>query len=309
MIPKLGTLVEVNLREAWSHEAHSFTPWLAEHLDRLSDVIGIPLEFEKREVSVDTFSADILARNPLDDSLVLIENQLEGTDHTHLGQIMTYLAGLEAHTIVWIAADFWEAHLSALNWLNEHTVEPFAFFGVKVKAVRIGDSSIAPIFEVLSRPNHWDRQLHTIAQGSRQMSNLGQFRKDFWLYYLSRFPHETQHGAAGGTSSRWRSLRDLDLVISIYIAQKEVGVYVRGLRDVANPEIYELLMPQSEQLSLATGAKFGNPDGKHFFVSRCLGKTTERGDWDRLTDWLHSTSDVYEATLRRLLGGKMNDDE
>ena len=92
---ELGVLVEANLRQAWSHEAHSFTPWLAEHLDQLSSVIGIPMEFEGREVAVDTFSADIIARNTLDDSVVLIENQLEGTDHNHLGQIMTYLAGLD----------------------------------------------------------------------------------------------------------------------------------------------------------------------------------------------------------------------
>ena len=94
MDTKLGTLKNVNLREAWSHEAQDFTPWLADNLDRLSAAIGIPLELEGQEVSVDSFSADILARNPQNDSRVLIENQLEQTDHTHLGQILTYLAGL-----------------------------------------------------------------------------------------------------------------------------------------------------------------------------------------------------------------------
>src|SRR5690349_12439656 len=114
-IPVLGTLVQVPLRDAWNHEAHSFTPWLAQNLDLLAEVIGIPLEFTGREVAVDNFSADILARNPLDDSVVLIENQLESTDHSHLGQIMTYLAGLHAHTVIWIAANFQEAHLSAVK--------------------------------------------------------------------------------------------------------------------------------------------------------------------------------------------------
>ena len=109
MIPSLGTLEEVYIREAWNHEARSFTPWLAEHLDILGKEIGIPLELEGREVAVASFSADILARNPQNDSLILIENQLETTDHGHLGQIMTYLAGLEAHTVIWIAAAFREA--------------------------------------------------------------------------------------------------------------------------------------------------------------------------------------------------------
>jgi hypothetical protein len=123
----------------------SFTPWLPAHLDELAYKIGIPLELEGVEMPVETFSADILARNPQDDTLVLIENQLEGSDHTHLGQIMTYLAGLEAHTIVWIAADFREPHLSTLKWLNENTSESFAFFAVNVKAVRIEDSLIAAL--------------------------------------------------------------------------------------------------------------------------------------------------------------------
>lgn len=216
-IPELGTLVEVSLRDAWHHEALSFTPWLAAHLDELAYKIGIPLELEGVEMPVETFSADILARNPQDDTLVLIENQLEGSDHTHLGQIMTYLAGLEAHTIVWVASNFREPHLSALKWLNERTDESFAFFAVKVKAVRIGDSPIAPVFEVLARPNNWERRVHAIAQESRQMSSLGQFRKEFWTHYVNRFPDEQQREPAGGRSWRSRKLQNPDLAIVTYL--------------------------------------------------------------------------------------------
>lgn len=98
---KLSRLRMVSLREAWPNEAHDFTPWLAENNGLVSEVIGIPLEVEGTEVSVETFSADILARNPLDDSVVLIENQIESSDHSHLGQIMTYLSGLDTETVVW----------------------------------------------------------------------------------------------------------------------------------------------------------------------------------------------------------------
>lgn len=111
----IGRLTDIDPRIAWAHEARSFTPWLAQHLDQLGEAIGMPLKHHSSEVAVETFSADILARNTMDDSLVLIENQLEGTDHTHLGQIMTYLAGLEAQTVVWIATDFREPHLSAVK--------------------------------------------------------------------------------------------------------------------------------------------------------------------------------------------------
>ena len=108
MSMQFAKLTEVNLREAWPNEARDFTPWLADNLDRLSQAIGIPMELAGAEVSVEQFSADILARNPADNSLVLIENQLENTDHTHLGQILTYLAGLEAQTVIWIARSFQE---------------------------------------------------------------------------------------------------------------------------------------------------------------------------------------------------------
>lgn len=156
---RFGRLEDLPLRDAWKHEAHQFTPWLADNIDHLSEVIGIPLELTGTEVAVETFSADILARNPMDDSIVLIENQLETTDHTHLGQIMTYLAGLDAQTVVWIAPAFREPHLSAIRWLNEHTSDGFSFFAVKARVVRIGDSPYAPIFEVLEKPDFWQRQL------------------------------------------------------------------------------------------------------------------------------------------------------
>lgn len=158
---RFGRLVDLPLREAWKHEAQQFTPWLADNIDHLSDAIGMPLELTGTEVAVETFSADILARNPMDDSIVLIENQLETTDHTHLGQIMTYLAGLEAQTVVWIAPAFREPHLSAIRWLNEHTADGFSFFAVKARVVRIGDSPYAPIFEVVEKPDNWMRKLQT----------------------------------------------------------------------------------------------------------------------------------------------------
>ena len=101
---EFGRLEPVDLRTAWRHEALNFTPWLAENLDRLSQAVGIEMSLEDTEVQIDRFSADILARNAQDDSLVLIENQLEWSDHTHLGQILTYLAGLQAQSVIWVAS-------------------------------------------------------------------------------------------------------------------------------------------------------------------------------------------------------------
>ena len=119
----IAKLETVDTRLAWAHEANDFTPWLAENLEHLSEAVGLRLELEGTEVSIETFSADILARNLYDDSRVLIENQLAPSDHSHLGQILTYLAGLEAKTVIWIASDFKEPHLSAMKWLNSNSDE------------------------------------------------------------------------------------------------------------------------------------------------------------------------------------------
>ena len=163
--PELGKLESVDVRKAWPHEALQFTPWLAHNLDQLSNVLGVDLELEDTELYVGAYRADIVARIASDDdlgqtnNLVVIENQLAGADLQHLGQILAYLSGLKARIAGWIAVKFGEEHLSAIRWLNEHTTDPFAFFAVKVDVVRIGDSQLAPVFNVLERPNEWNRQV------------------------------------------------------------------------------------------------------------------------------------------------------
>ncbi|MDF1733853.1 MAG: hypothetical protein P1U37_01120, partial [Minwuia sp.] len=152
----IGRLESVPLRNAWETEAMNFTPWLAQedHLGILSDVLGLELELEAQEKAVGPFRADLLCKNVGSDEWVLIENQLERTDHTHLGQLLTYASGLEAVTIIWIAARFTEEHRSTLDWLNRITDESFRFFGIEIELWRIGNSPVAPKFNVVSKPNN-----------------------------------------------------------------------------------------------------------------------------------------------------------
>lgn len=157
--PNLGRLERVDLRKEWKTEAQDFTPWLAQEVNLavLSGALNMGLETVGQEESVGPFRADILCRNTLDDSWVLIENQLERTDHTHLGQLLTYAAGLKTVTIVWVAATFTDEHRAALDWLNEITDERFRFFGLEVELWRIGDSPAAPKFNIVAKPNEWVR--------------------------------------------------------------------------------------------------------------------------------------------------------
>src|SRR5437763_1688882 len=147
-LPSLGLLERVDLRKAWLSESSDFTPWLAqpENLKLLGDAIGLELELEAQEKEVGPFRADILCKAAQSDSWVLIENQLELTDHRHLGQILTYAAGLKAVTIVWVAQTIREEHRAALDWLNSVTNEQINFFGLEIELWKIGDSPFAPKF-------------------------------------------------------------------------------------------------------------------------------------------------------------------
>jgi hypothetical protein len=130
----------------WGHEAHDFTPWLLDNTDGLADALGIDVELEATEHRVGTFSLDLLGKDLTNGTILMVENQLAGTDHSHLGQILTYATGTGAATIVWIATTFREEHRQALDWLNEQTGEGIHFFGLQLEAFRIKGSEPAPHF-------------------------------------------------------------------------------------------------------------------------------------------------------------------
>lgn len=193
----LGRLEKVDLREAWLSESSDFTPWLAreENLQLLGEAIGIDLEFESQEKNVGPFRADILCKDTATENWVLIENQLERTDHSHLGQLLTYAAGLNAVTIVWIAQRFTEEHRATLDWLNERTDAQINLFGLEVELWRIGDSPTAPKFNIISQPNDWSRTVQRAAAVSGEVSLHKQLQLRFWTSYR-------QHMIAGGSFIR-----------------------------------------------------------------------------------------------------------
>ncbi|MBY6200535.1 DUF4268 domain-containing protein [Maritalea mobilis] len=301
---EFGRLSDLPLREAWKHEAHDFTPWLAENIDHLSEAIGIPLELTGTEVAVESFSADILARNPMDDSVVLIENQLETTDHTHLGQIMTYLAGLEAQTVVWIAPAFREPHLSAIRWLNEHTADGFSFFAVKARVVRIGDSPFAPIFEVVEKPDGWSRALTaTRRQATTAGDQHTETRTAFWTRYLERHPEAATHGVKA--QKGWNAYTVLaggDVRVAIWIGEKTSGIYVRGGWGDNKLSAERLLMPYADQLEQELGIEGITPQPNgHLFGERLSKPYTDPDNWPEIIDWLESRRAAYVAAISDVL--------
>ena len=196
---ELGRLEKVELREMWYREDVDFTPWLAreENLALLGETLEINgLELEAREKSIGPFRADILCKDTDSGAWVLIENQLEKTDHIHLGQLLTYASGLEAATIIWIAKNFTEEHRSTLDWLNRITDENFHFFGLELELWRIGDSpTTAPKFNIVSKPNDWSRSVIRAARG--ELSDKEVMYSEYWKI-LSEVLNDKNGPVSGG---------------------------------------------------------------------------------------------------------------
>lgn len=153
---KLGTMTQItNLRDVWPNEATDFTPWLAENISLLSDVTGLSLEVIEQESPVGSFSLDVLAQDTDTDTYTVIENQLEDTNHDHLGKLLTYAAGKDAKNIIWIVKAAREEHKAAIEWLNNNTVDGVGFFLVEIQLWSVDGSAPAPRFNVVEQPNDW----------------------------------------------------------------------------------------------------------------------------------------------------------
>ncbi|HRG07041.1 MAG TPA: DUF4268 domain-containing protein [Cyclobacteriaceae bacterium] len=182
---EFGELKSVPARVKWSKEAHEFTPWLAQNISRLSNAIGLELEVENTEVAAGPYSADILAKDTATDQYVVIENQLEKTDHDHLGKALTYASVLDATCIIWVATEFTPEHTKALDWLNDHTTEDISFYGVQIELWKIDDSKPALRFNIICKPNEAVRQAAR-TKGNDELSEAKRFQYNFWQRFKTK---------------------------------------------------------------------------------------------------------------------------
>ena len=307
---ELSRLEEVGLREIWPDEAQDFTPWLAqeENLTLLGETLGMELELEAQEIYVGNFRADILCRNienPEHETWVLIENQLEETNHRHLGQILTYSAGLDAHTVIWIAKKFREEHRAALDHLNEITDERLKCFGVEVKVWQIGDSARAPQFEIVSSPNDWRREISQEAQRAEieNFSPARLQRKKFWAQfrdYISQRGSQLQPrerkstrylvfdiGRQSFAMSAWRNQRDKLCCIELYMTGKNASAHFYQLKE----EREEIESEFGE--SLVWQEKY-----KNVVVSQGFDNLTDESDWPNQHKWLADNLEKFDKVFR-----------
>lgn len=314
----LGRLEEVDLRKEWPNEASHFTPWLArdENLALLGETLGLELELEGLERAVGPFRADILCKDMGRDEWVLVENQLEQTDHRHLGQVLTYAAGLDAATIVWIAARFTQEHRATLDWLNRITDENFRFFALEVQLWRIGDSLSAPKFNIVSQPNEWSRSVKSAARSmdDSAKSPLQLMQTEYWeqLGLKLQATGGPLSGPRAPQPQSWMaySIGRGGITCNAAISRPQnhirAEIYLSGpnaAREHAQLSAWRDALEQELGFAMEWPEMTGKRD-RRIFVALPMENFEDRADWDRQHRWLveklGALHKVFSAHVKRL---------
>lgn len=243
---KLGKMEEVDIRSLWKHEQYDFSNWLAkeENIEYLNEILGLTLVDIDKEVYVGGYRCDLVAKDETTNTTVIIENQLEPTNHDHLGKIITYASGLNASVIVWIVKEAREEHCSAVEWLNNVTSDECNFFLIEIHAYKIGNSDPAPMFKVIERPNDFIKSnKNTKGNGgeiSRAKSECFAFWSDFNDVLINKGKPCNVRKA---TTDHWYdiALGKSGIHIEITLVNKEghigVGVYINDDKNIFD-ELY-----------------------------------------------------------------------
>ncbi len=292
---KIGRLKRQDVRSVWPNETMDFTPWFGkeENLRLLAETLELgPLDQVKTEVSIGNFRADVICKD-INDQTVVIENQFARSDHGHLGQVLTYLAGVEdVRTIIWIAETLREEHRAALDWLNDNTSTEFAFFGVEMEVWRIGTSDPAPKFEIVVRPNDWVR-LQKQRTRAAEMEDY-QRRMEYWQAFLDAWePWEGLSPPASAPNQGWMKLaltgelRPPDgggIYVYRLIANGNIGVYLSVGRRVS--ELFGDWADGLEYPSLQQGVWEANRSGHYQFFKTLVADAMDDTDWQRQHAWM-----------------------
>lgn len=310
----LGRLEEIkDLRSIWAHEALDFTPWLAkeENLSVLADTLDIDIALEETESAVGDFSVDILAREVGTDKRIIIENQLEDTNHDHLGKLITYASGKSANYIIWVVKRAREEHRSAIEWLNNHTDDSVAFFLVEVKLFRIGDSAPAPKFEIIEQPNNWAKEIKKATSlksddyGETQLHRLEYwtafndyaYEKDYFRREFKKRKPSTDHWMSLYIGSSECHLELLQLKV-----RNALGVEFR-IDD--NKELFKSLEEHKEEINKEVGLELDWDENPTKKASKVVVEkkfdTTRKEDWENQFDWMMDTLIKMKKAFKKYL--------
>jgi Domain of unknown function (DUF4268) len=311
MLPTLGTLKQINLRQAWKNEALDFTPWLAQetNLQTLADALGlIELELVQTEYQVGDFKLDILCSD--DEGEIIIENQLERTNHSHLGQIITYAAGIGAKKVIWLAESFRTEHVAALEFLNQHTTHELNFFAVEITLWRIADSPMAPSFKVVVKPNDWSKTSRENARLAATATPTKLHQQKFWIEWIAylearKSPLKPQKprpqhwlnlslGRSGIKISATVNSREDRLGLDIYINHDDAKNYFAQLK------------AQGDDIEAKLGFKLDwrelpEKNACRILIFKNDAPLSDENAWHSYFDWLTTTALKLDQVFRPLV--------
>lgn len=315
---KLGRIEKVDLRSIWTSEDKHFTPWLAqeENLEILGETLGIELELEAQEKDVGPFRADILCKNTAEkDSWVVIENQIEKTDHKHLGQLLTYAAGLGASTIVWISAQFTEEHRAAIDWLNKLTDKSVRFFGLEIELWKIGDSPAAPRFNIICQPNDWESNVRHAAEAlsDEEATPSQNLRIRYWTAFREYLIEQRSKLRSQKPSrDHWYSFGigtgKAHTAALIITRENKIAVELIINSDDAKTVFSELLQ-HKDAVENMIGVQLDWREMPEKKASRivCFSSVNpyDESTWKSQFKWLQNNLEKFDAAFRPLLARKM----
>jgi len=304
----LGKLKKVELREAWKHEANNFTQWLAqeENLALLADEIGFDIKLVQTEAAVGSFNVDILAEEENTGRKIIIENQLEVTNHDHLGKIITYASGYDARVVVWVVKDVREEHRQAIDWLNEHTDEDIEFYLVKIELWQIENSPLAPKFEIVSKPNDWTKAVRG-STDTGELTNTKVKQLEFWNSFKDFAKmRQTKLRLRKVYPQHWTdiSIGSSDAHIALTINSPKVAFGVE-LYIPDSKELYNKLYKRKAEIEITLGEnlEWMQLPSKKASRLRILkeGILDDENKWEENFDWLLSMAEKFHRILPKYI--------
>lgn len=311
MTKPLGVLKSIDLRSVWGHEALHFTRWLSkdENISLLADELDIDLENIKTEESAGRYSVDILAEEVNTRRKVIIENQLEATDHKHLGQLLTYASAHDASIIIWIVKDYTEEHKQAIDWFNRHMPEQISFFLVQIELWQIGNSDPAPKFNIISQPNNWAKTLkNATASEKGNPSELKLLQQRFWQTlkeYVNKL--ETKTSVSYGRTPRPQHWYDIsfgtskaNISLTFNSKQNQVGceLYIKN-----DESIFNRILKDEDDIKQELGSDLlfmDLPESAAFRIIKYYScDPTNETKWEDYFIWLNAQAEKFQKTFKK----------
>lgn len=303
----LGTLKEItDLRSIWPHEALNFTPWVAENVDLLADAVGLDITVDETESSVGDFNVDIYASETGTDRKIIIENQLEDTDHDHLGKLITYASGKGADVVIWVVKHAREEHKAAVEWLNNHTDDKIGFFLCEIKLFQIGDSQIAPAFTVVERPNDWTKEIRKTASANSTQQQRLEYWQAFNDYAFTDANFSRIFNKRKPTTDHWMdfSIGSSACHIAVLQIQKRKAVDVE-LYINDDKELFKSLFAHKDEIEKNMEMELEWKELPERKASRILIEKTvdldDRATWPEQFDYIMDTCIKMKRAFKRYL--------